>query len=547
MFAGLLSLAGSISSSGRRLPHDDNYHHHRKTAATRVCDEVIGISQTNEIADLATYFINEVLSQSNLTNSLQPALRVLLNAVQYNVKAIKICGTCTAINDVMDTSNEYGSFNSYCGNDIYGYNAQHSALLFIPVVNGTEDTISIGEYKGFVSMHTLELDATKSPSETWPTNLNETLDNLSNDQEQLFNLFSPFLDAIMAAATGAIAIIPDYIGYGETQTSYNRTAFYEPSYMQAAIVSYYAAQQYVRTITESCSILGNELAISGASEGSFGAVSATIAFQRMGKTISDVFLGVPILNLEANLMFIIGTCLFIFNFIFISPITLAHHVYLYPHFADSYLQNQVSDDMDNAIFQIMVPFVAFAASIETPGYANTGSGQTLLSDVWINVNDIDSNAISWFANPNPLTESELFGPPPKGPVLAYEILNEDLVQLLIDGISNDVASPCSSATVSAEIDKLCEFLIQANVISTLASTNVATSVCYSPEDTVIAPTNFPTSLFDNDLIQETTQLISGLLPVRGDHAAASLICKIDPVLYYVSFLRTLYDLFELKA
>jgi hypothetical protein len=314
----------SISTRSVRMDADQREKEHwmnrlllydqetRRQSFTRACGEVIGTATRAEIAEVATFFIDSTLASTNLTGSLGPALQVLLATVNYDIMAVKVCASCADMKILyegeaflQDNANVYGAYQSYCGSSVYGYDATHSALVFLPVDNATK-TIRGGELRGMLAMHLEQITVTAIPSERWPTNLRDGF--IDTPSFAILEIFSNFLEPMMATTTGAVAVIPDFLGYGSSSLTFARTPYVQASYMQAGVLSYFAAQNYLKGTTGSCSILSKTLSVVGFSEGGYGAVAASLALRRLGFRLLGMFLAAPFLDMQLSTLFSIGTC-----------------------------------------------------------------------------------------------------------------------------------------------------------------------------------------------------------------------------------------------
>lgn len=270
------------------------------------CGETIGYLSKDDVHSFADRYLR-LLFKGNLAGLLTAARQTLLGALEYDLRAVKICGSCEETDskysfDEMDTEDVYGAYRTYCGKDVYGYSATHSALALLPV-DPTSDcrTILSGELRGLVSMRSLTTfgnETSTAPTLMWPRdNSTEELSSLEDDQSTLIS-FLDLLPGTLAASSGVVTVFPDYLGYGESSDFDRHTEFWQEGYMQAAVLSWLAAIETFADFTNGCTIVDNVITVAGASEGGFAAFPAATAMERLGYRILKVFSSTPFFNVE---------------------------------------------------------------------------------------------------------------------------------------------------------------------------------------------------------------------------------------------------------
>ena len=136
--------------------------------------------------------------------------------------------------------------------------------MMIPVEALTGKMLS-GKLAGFVSGRSIRSHPSQSITESWPGNVSRSLDDLTNGhlkQESFLYTYQTFLSALNAASMGAVAIMPDFLGYGESY-AFNRTFYNKQSYQQAFALSWIAAKIELEELTNGCSVLRKEATITG--------------------------------------------------------------------------------------------------------------------------------------------------------------------------------------------------------------------------------------------------------------------------------------------
>jgi hypothetical protein len=77
--------------------------------------------------------------------------------------------------------------------------------------------------------------------------------------------------------------------------------------MQAAAQTWLAAKTMITNMTNGCTLVDPVLTVSGASEGGYASIPAAAALERLGNRIYNVYSQIPILDLQAEAEFIVGT------------------------------------------------------------------------------------------------------------------------------------------------------------------------------------------------------------------------------------------------
>lgn len=470
---------------------------------TRACGETIGIVSKDSVADLGNILLQNTLV-GPLATFIPTAETLLLGNIKYDLRAVKVCYSCEqafedyAGFDFLNDAEGYGSFLSYCDPSVYGADATHSALAFVPLIDGVPVS---GTVRSFLYSHILQTGAEGAPSQLWPRNF-ESLFGLPTPEFIAFMI--DFIESLMTASTGVVAILPDELGYGESLATHNRTAAVKAEFgMQAGAVSCLAAIDYLQGTTNGCTRLDSVVTVAGSSQGGYLAVPMAVALERMGNRVLHVFSGAAFMDAEIQ----------------------------FKHAIDSFLTNAISADLDNVVLAFGLAFAAFVSSVETPGLANTGTGQVLLNDAFRDPTDISTDLIEWYASPDPLSFSESSA---LIPIPATSVLVDDMVELFFAALQGNISSPCTSdLVVQGTTDKLCEILTTETLFDKLPLVEFPVTLCHSPGDTVNPPLHFPPSLFEgNRFVNEATSILNGLIDVTGDHFAAIITCKILPVSFF---------------
>jgi hypothetical protein len=281
--------------------------------------------------------------------------------------------------------------------------------------------------------------------------------------------------------------------------THNRTIGHIPHYQQAAIVSWRWTQLWLQNLTGGCSVLEDVATINGFSEGGFASLSSAVMFDEMGVRVLKLFVNAPFLDMESQTLFMVR-----------------------------YFEEGLVDVARSSFgFRASLPFGMFTLSSETPGLANTGTGQKALNPDWMVPGNFSRNVIDWMESPNPLTNPELYEISPPD---TLSLMNQDFLDLIRLANAANLTSPCRSTFVRAGItDKLCEVVLASQVRFLLANATYPLGLCYSSDDTFIDPTQFTQDLFANPHVTK----IGGPLgsEVTGDHVAAGFSCGHNTIEY----------------
>jgi hypothetical protein len=295
---------------------------------TRACGDEIGRVTESEMRALASAIFTYLLEDA--PGLLETTLKYFTKSLRYDVVAYKVCGSCEETQASMSEQallqdeSVFGAFSSYCASDKYGNLAQHSALVFVPVTAETTSTATArsekakileGSLRSFVSMHITKVSVDRAPTQAWPTNLTEAL-KLPGDTSDTF-LLGPYFDyltPLVAAGSGAVSILPDYIGYGASLDTHNRTYAYPPTYQQAVVTTWMATKQAIEQDTygwsintsSGCTAMDSVVSLAGNSEGGYAAIAAGPALQQAGVRVLSINAGAAFLDLGEQLEFAIG-------------------------------------------------------------------------------------------------------------------------------------------------------------------------------------------------------------------------------------------------
>ena len=123
-------------------------------------------------------------------------------------------------------------------------------------------------------------------------------------QQRVFNLYSIW-PGMMAVSSGAVAILPDYLGLGHAY-QHKRGYVTRQAYQQADAVLWLKTTNLLPQSTNGCTVLSPQATLGGYSEGGFAAFAGALALKEIGVNIINVPIGAPPLDLNFNIGWGIG-------------------------------------------------------------------------------------------------------------------------------------------------------------------------------------------------------------------------------------------------
>lgn len=323
-----------------------------------------------------------------------------------------------------------------------------SALVFVPTEVGS-DTILQGQIRGFISNRGTTSDLYFSPSEFWPANITNYI--LSNTIEQILLGMTDYLAPAIFGVWGAIAIAPDFVGYGESYLT-PRAYFVLGNMAQSGALAWLATQEFVRTVSNGCTVLEAAASVSGYSEGGTATIPVALALRQLEVRVVGAYVG--------------GAAY--------TPTLLFSSVF--EKFAEDAPDLESTDLF---LWKLFLPMVAYSHSIENSFLENTGSGQILLSQNY-SQGGVETNIYDWFDPPAELTVSYAFTQ--FVPDNVVDVMNQDLKAIYDEARAAGVADACSNF-VSNTTDKLCETILSADLVDDMTNLiDFKTVLCHSEED-----------------------------------------------------------------
>jgi hypothetical protein len=491
----------------------------------RDCNEEFSFVTTDEIRSIFNFLMESILpvddtlssSSSSSSSSSTPSQQEVVNPIlNYDVTVSKVCLKCSQIGledffgtteteEILLNTSPYG-FPSYCSEDKYGWDATHSALIFSPVDSATGQILT-GELRGFVSGHDTAIDVDTAPTDLWPLeNVTSILLSSADSTLVLTNsdkvlLFQSFISSLVAASGGAVAIMPDYIGYGESK-DYDRAYLAPTVYEQSAAVSYAAAKRYVSQISNGCTVLTDAATIIGYGEGGYFAIRGALALEQNGVTILSSRPGGTPLELDIQLGFALNL--------------------------------DEAKSSSSAASQLLLAFFAYSYSNNFSFLSNSNNTeQVALHPSWMNQIDSERNVVDWFDSLETLSTTDILSLLPTNNI--QDILNTAIVDLYKESIYEGYPNACTEGIFVTDSTRvLCDAILDAGLWNILLNEiNFPIYICHSPQDDIIGFDNIPdpTALPPNIKFYNSNMEI---LNPRGGHYESMFFCALDPITYIAS-------------
>jgi hypothetical protein len=323
-----------------------------------------------------------------------------------------------------------------------------SALVFVPTEVGI-DTILPGQIRGVISNRGTLSDLYLSPSEFWPANVTEYI--LSNTLVDVLSSLGNGLTPVIFGASGAIAISPDFVGYGESYQT-PRAFFVHGNQTQGGALAWLATQEFVRKTSNGCTVLEAAVSVSGYSEGGTATIPVALALRQLNVRVVGAYVGGAVYTPTIQFSHAFGT------------------------FADDAPE---LDPSDLYSWKVFLPMTAYSHSIENSFLENTGSGQILLSQNY-SQGEVETNVYDWFNPPGQLTVSYAFTL--LVPDNAVDVMNQDLKAIYDEARAVGEVDACSRFA-SETTDKLCESILSGDLVDHMTNLiDFNTVLCHSEED-----------------------------------------------------------------
>jgi hypothetical protein len=492
----LLLVAGLFCDNTAHAFHQDD-----RLLQQDDCGATLGTVTADQLRQVGRRYIDSLLTAANQDQDLlDPTFGVLFQTVVNDVQVMKMCGSCESVNfDFFQEDRLFPSYHfNYCDSEATLWNSTHSSLVLLPIDPTTGQVFDFVRLRTFVSLTESRLAFNTAPT---LTDLVGTMEEATAapvfgapalSEDVLFSFLTDYLPGMMAASSGSVTIFPDQTGYGESRAFQNRTTFYPYGYQQAAVVAYFATEYYLKNTTLGCTLLDKAIQVQGNGDGGFAAPFVGDAFRRFGIQILNVYAAGPPLDLESFLV-------------------------------DSLAALDLGDT-DSPVRDEQFILAAFSYSAETPGYINTGTGQTLLAP------EVREPIVAALSS---VRQGQLSAALPDN---LADIITPDLLELFRNASEFQMESrPCDDSSLDAE---LCQQIVFGSAWRVLtgevARLNIPIELCYSPQDSWLSARQFPDEIFQDTVDVSTFRGPIGLedLAPFGDHEQSLRLCSLSPMLFY---------------
>lgn len=404
-------------------------------------------------AEEARNVITEVYADTYGENSQEFLLYELFadQSFKYGVQVRKVCGKCG------EFSVSSSSYDEYCGQNVYGAGATQSGLLMLPMSSDGME-IAGGTFPGFVYNHDATVD--RAPSNEWS--------GVGG------SMASGVMFGVLPAAAGSVAIIPDYLGYGESNAAISKAFFVKKSY-QTSIVPLWLKAASILEEETNCTALADAAMISGFSEGGYASIPVADALSN---------LGIDIIRVQAGAV---------------------------PARLGSIHLPETVRSIDDTTFPLnersILALFGSAYSATYTGMANFEEGPYLLET---SIRDEIVNLVTEGASASSLEAAV----PADDPL---SIWNSDVVTWSrVAYLLNDT-DPCGQRNfTTVEFRPFCDALVENDLTDLLeSSSSYPITLCHGRDDNVVSVKNLPNATANNNLL---------ISLVDGNHAASYVTC-----------------------
>jgi hypothetical protein len=287
------------------------------------------------------------------------------------------------------------------------------------------------------------------------------------------------------ASSGAVSLMPDYMGYGESSGTIFKAYLVKQQYQTSIIPLWLMADRIIQSESDCTAALASAAAIVGYSEGGYVAVALAEGLDKMG---------VDIIKVEAGA----------------GPYRMASAVVL-----------KITENVDLGTFPSDVghyfALIGAAYSSTYPELPNFEQGQDMLNSqsrtsiVELVTNSSSDQAIQALI---PIDDP-------------LSVFDSEFISLFRAAIVDGDTDPCNNAdrVVEGINDKLCDALKENDLTLILETTPYPVRLCHSPDDDIVDITNLPA--FGGNVLLE-------FLETSGTHDEASTPCVLQAMLFMLS-------------
>eukprot|EP00536_Pseudo-nitzschia_multiseries_P000478 jgi/Psemu1/317328/estExt_fgenesh1_pm.C_60016 len=359
--------------------------------------------------------------------------QMFTNQINYGVVVKKMCASCK---EVLSAEPEFltrynnAAFEQYCGEDVYGFDTQHSGLVTYPLEEGS--TIRSGALPGYVYSRSSKVAINDIPSEFGKNNVDVALGVLAS------------------VAQGLPSISPDFMGYGSSDVV--RGYLIKDSYVTSTLPLWLKLKLHLREETNCNTDLDSFAFYTGYSEGGYASVALADGFKEaMAVQPSMVLSGGGPYGTKDNLLF-------------------------------DLVRGSVNPNPSDSYFSALL---GAAYSSTHPGIKNFNKGQNLLSDEFRDI------AVGWLEEKN-ITFQELIER--MSSWTADTTVNPDVLQLVRGAFESGDKMYCQPGYSGYKVgvhDKICEALIQNDLTEILYNVDYPVLFCHSLRDEIVSFDHVP--------------------------------------------------------
>jgi hypothetical protein len=299
--------------------NDNNHRQLQSNDSDRLCDEFIGIVSADEIKELGRIHLQPYYASSNDPSLIETSLEIIYLPAKFNVAVYKSCSSCEMIDQIyiqrLQLLPAYHT-NGYCNQiESLAYRSIHSSLVMIPLdpafdisaINTTTTTMVndalLHGYtmRAFMSLRPTRLNYSFAPTEFFPPNLTSFIEanESNNNTASIRQLIVDYAPSLLAASSGSIGIVPDYLGFGTSTVTSNRTFLLGTDYEVAGAIGFLGTRELITNKTNNCSSVDMQLiTIQGVDDGAYGASFISYALRQFDIETTTLFLSGGPLDLE---------------------------------------------------------------------------------------------------------------------------------------------------------------------------------------------------------------------------------------------------------
>lgn len=432
----------------------------RQQTRKTICNTVLASWTVEEVS---TSFFN-ALGNTSYTAILEFALQF-----KFGVQFRTVCASCR---DILPTLNSTvaASLNDICGPNVYGENATVSGLAIIPLT-GDGSQLAPGTMKGVVYCHGTRTDR-------WPSTDYQGPNNTSIETLQF---------AALASLGGSVIILPDFMGYGASQGILYKAYTVLKSYQTSFIPLWYETQNLLAKESNCASVLANQAAVVGYSEGGYSSVAVAQALTKAGIHVLHVDSGGGPFRVLLSILSILKG-----------------------------VDDGTFDIYNRYIFALIGS--AYSGTYPLPN-SNDTSQYILSSTARSTLVSLVSESSSAEA-----LDAQI---PSHNP---FSVFNSRFVAITQAAVSAGNFDPCAnnSSIFQSQAGLVCKALQLDDLTNYLETqVNYPVRLCHSPQDNLVAYANLPN-------ISMNSQFLSLIPGVNGTHEEAAFYCIVQAFLYLIS-------------